>query len=272
MKMKNMRKLIIGLAAVALSACGVLRAEVITLEDFSGVTDGTALPSVPGWSLQSGTTNATVSSTAGYSGAGATMNNVSLYRYTIPTEDRMTAGGTTISGYSVKLQLGSVNSYQQAQILAGKNDGVNGLAVVFDGGTSDANTDNAIKISSGGTGWGSITYTTMNLNWKANDWYQVDFSNISLVSSGYGSAVTGYVTITDLTTSTILLSNQLVTGFGNSGTFNTIDSLLVGNKATSRQINFDDLSALAVPEPGALSLVGLTLLSIPLLRRRIRIS
>lgn len=255
--------LLITLAAHSASAA------VITLENFAGVANGTALTSVPNWSLQAGSTDtATVQSAAGYSGPGATLNTQSLYRYAIPGASQMTVG-SLLTGYSIKIQLGNTNNYQQAQVLLGKNDGVNGLAIVFDGGTSNVDSDNSIKVSSGGTNWGSVTYNTLaNTQWQSDAWYQVDFTNISLVSNGYGSAVTGYVTITNLNTQIQLVSNQLVTGFGNSGTFNTIDSVVVGNKGTARQINFDDITATTVPEPGIVSLALLAVGIIPFLYRR----
>jgi len=262
------------LIALTLAAHGSIQAAVITLENFTGVTNGTPLSSVPNWGLQAGSTDtATVQSTAGYNGSGATLNTQSLYRYAIPSANRMTVG-SLLTGYSIKLQLSSTNNYQQAQILLGKNDGVNGLAIVFDGGTNDTDTDNFIKLSSGGVSWGSITYNTLaNTQWQSNAWYQIDFTNISLVSTGFGSAVTGYVTITNLNTQIQLVSNQIVTGFGNSGTFNTIDSVVVGNKASARQMNFDDITATAVPEPGVVSLALLAAGIIPFIyRRRQRLS
>jgi len=270
MKTKGKLLTVASLVLGALISTTPLRAAVITMEDFSEVTSGTSLSSVPSWALSAGTNNAQVLGTVGYGGgSGATLNNVSLYRYAPPAVDTMTVS-SLVSGYSVKVQMSSANNYQQAQILIGKNDGVNGLAVVFDGGTADTNSDNIIKISSGGTSWGTITYTSLPLVWAANDWYQVDFSNISLVSSGYGAAVTGYVTITDMSTSTVLLSNQLITGFGNSGTFNTIDSIVLGNKSSGRVYNFDDLTVTTIPEPSTLSLGGLALLGLLFRRRSIR--
>ena len=253
-----------------LSMLGSTRASVITLQDFTGVSDGTVLTTLPGWSLQAGSDSATVSATAGYSGPGASVGDVSQYKYAVPAEDTQTVS-SSIAGYSVKLQLGGTNNYQQAQVLLGKHDGVNGLAVVFNGGTANTDADNFIQISSGGTSWGSVTYTSLDdLHWVSNDWYQVDFSNIALASSGFGSAVTGSVTITDLTSGTVLLSDQPITGFGSSGTFDTIDQIIVGNKSVSRALHFDDLAVTVVPEPAALSLLGLACLALPAFRRGIR--
>lgn len=260
------------LITLTLAAHSVAPAAVITLENFTGVANGAPLVSVPNWGLQAGTTDtAAVQSAAGYNGPGANISTQSLYRYAIPAANQATVG-SLLTGYSIKLQLSSTNNYQQAQVLLGKNDGVNGLAIVFDGGTNDTDADNSIKLSSGGTNWGSITYNTLaNTQWQSNAWYQIDFTNISLVSTGFGSAVTGYVTITNLNTQIQLVSNQVVTGLGNSGTFNTIDSVVVGNKGSSRQINFDDITATTVPEPGIVSLALLALAGIvPLLCRRHR--
>lgn len=260
MKPRKTWKLTSAGVAASLSLLSTLPAAVITLENFSGVANGTALTSVPNWSLQSGSPNeASVLDSAGYSGPGGNIANITLYKYAIPTAYTMTVGSDTI-GYSIKFQLSSLNNYQQAQILLGKNDGVNGLAVIFNGGTSNVDSDNYISLSSGGTNWGSITYNNVASSaWSANDWYQIDFTNISLVSAGYGSAVSGKVTITNITDQTVLVNNQTITGFGNSGVFNTIDSLVVGNKATSRSIHFDDITATTVPEPTTATLAVLAL-------------
>jgi len=264
MKLPPTWKLITAGAAAGFSLLGTLPAAVVTMEDFTGVANGTALTSVANWSLQSGSPdNATVLTAAGYQGPGGNIDNVTLYKYAIPAGDVMTVASNVI-GYSVKLQLSATNNYQQAQVLIGKNDGVNGLAVIFNGGTSNVDTDNTIQLSSGGSNWGSITYNTLASSaWKSNDWYQIDFSSIALTSTGLGTTVTGKVSITDVTTSTVFVSNQTITGFGNSGAFNTINSVVVGNKATSRNIHFDDLTATVVPEPApiALGLFGLAALA-----------
>ncbi|MBN8711649.1 MAG: PEP-CTERM sorting domain-containing protein [Verrucomicrobia bacterium] len=255
---------------LALAALTSTQAAVVTLEDFSGVTSGTLLSSVPSWSLQSGATDtATVTSTAGYQGgSGATITTQSQYKYAIPANYVMTPTSLT-SGYSIKMQLTSNNNYQQAQVLLGKNDGVNGLAVVFDGGTANGDADNSIKISSGGTGWGSVIYTNYSAaKWASDAWYEITFSNIALTNSGYGPAVTGLVTITNLNTGIALLSDAAITGFGNSGTFNTLNTVLVGNKGTARSIAFDDVTA-TVPEPATWALL-IPVLLITLLRRRTR--
>lgn len=256
---------------LALAALTPARAAVVTLENFTGVTSGTLLSSVPSWSLQSGSTDtATVTSSAGYQGPGATITTQAQYKYSVPTDYVMTPTSIT-SGYSIKMQLTSNNNYQQAQVLLGKSDGVNGLAVIFDGGTANGDTDNSIKISSGGTGWGSVTYTTYSsAKWASDAWYEITFSNIALVTSGYGSAVTGLVTITNLNTGVALLSDVAITGFGNSGTFNTINTVLVGNKGTARSLAFDDITA-TVPEPSTWALL-IPVLLITLLRRRARAS
>ncbi len=259
-------------AAIGLSLFGTLSAAVITLEDFTGVPDGTALTAVTNWSLQAGSPNAaTVLDSAGYDGPGADIPYASItsYKYVIPSEGIMTIGSDVI-GYSVKLQLSSVNSYQQAQILIGKNDGVNGLAVIFDGGTTNADTDNFIKISSGGTGWGSVTYAAVPSSaWTSGDWYQIDFTNIALVPSGVGpSNVTGNVTITNVTTQTVFVDNHSIASFGNSGIFNTINAVLIGNKSTGRSIHFDDITATVVPEPATLTLAVLALTTLAWRTRR----
>lgn len=257
---------------LALAALTPARAAVVTLENFTGVTSGTLLSAVPGWSLQSGSTDtAAVTSAAGYQGGpGATITTQAQYKYSIPTDYVMTPVSIT-SGYSIKMQLTSNNNYQQAQVLLGKNDGVNGLAVVFDGGTANGDADNSIKISSGGTGWGSVTYTTYSAaKWSSDAWYEITFSSITLTNAGYGSAVTGLVTITNLNTGVALLSNAAITGFGNSGTFNTLNTVLVGNKGTARSMAFDDITA-TVPEPSTWALL-IPVLIITLLRRRARAS
>ncbi|MFH1498826.1 MAG: PEP-CTERM sorting domain-containing protein [Verrucomicrobiota bacterium] len=269
------------LFAVALTAFVSLgytaaHAALATVDNFSSVTtDGTLLTTVSGWSGGTGANTASVSTEFGYGDSkGARIpSNGESYALTLSGGNALTAAdGPLEFKFNFRGSSGA-DAYQYTQIMIGQTGGVNGLVVEFNGGTSNASTDNSIRVSSGtGVSWSNVGLgsSLANSAWVSGDWYEVTI-NFSLLTTGIGQNVTGTLSVYDQTNSSYLIQNTSIAGTGTTGgAFNTANTVQLKNSGSARAFDVSDIRiGTAIPEPSSAAiLAGASILGFAVLRRR----
>lgn len=209
-------------------------------ETFSTAVNGTALENVPGWNLHYGTGESPkVLTAAGYEGAGARFTDKSSFRRTLPS-------GTRVADFELRIKLRVVadsDAYAMPQILLGKEGGVNGLAVRFNGGTKDGWEDNYIEISSGGESWGKTAFAKFpDAKWRKDRWYEVTVSATKTTGTGDAQPVaTVWIHELGAASPAVLADGLPAMRIGQSGTFEQIDSVIIGNAGSARSFDVDDI-------------------------------
>lgn len=240
-------------------------------EDFNSVANDTVLAGYNNWTKINDNDVAMVSASSGYSGsAGLSFPKVSQYRKNLTSAEKMTYSDGLLE-FRGKIMISATDSsYIIPTITVAESDGVNGISVRFNGGTSSSDQDNTIGISSSGTDWGTINYTSVPAAWKNNTWYEIVITGIQLLTTGNGLNVSAKLSVYEASNpSSILLDQVSINGFGTTnGSFDKIDAIIVTNAGGNRSFVLDDLSLAAVPEPAALGILSLGLALTVLKRTR----
>lgn len=224
---------------------GQAGAALVAWEDcLAEVADGSALESISGWSIASGTNSSwLVCGIAGHAGCGilAGSNFMRYERELTGTEiaDHSDSGFT----YEARVQLAADGDdrYAVSKLEVMESGGVNGFTVCFDGQSVLGPSDNRIRVSSGGTSWGNVTWTDYAVGWEAGIWYAVRLCNIQLPASGVSGARTAQLTVFETDDpSNVLLSEVPVTAFGNN-TFDKVDLLSIQEAGACRTTYIDEI-------------------------------
>ncbi|MFA6962515.1 MAG: PEP-CTERM sorting domain-containing protein [Opitutaceae bacterium] len=267
--MKASHRALAAFFSISLGLTGA-QAALVGIDNFSSVSDGTLLSAVSGWSTSS--TTATVSSGFGFGGSkGVEIVTAAQSNALILTGSNIMTSASGLVQFNADIRIGTTDSYNIPQILIGKNDGVNGFAIRFNGGTANGASDNFVQISSGtGTSWGSPGVATVaNSAWVPGDWYEVRLT-VSLPGTGTGQTVTGTLSIYNLSTSSYLLQNTSIAGLGSSGSFDTINVISLQGAGSNRTFDVSNLQiGTAIPEPSTAAILsGASILGFAVLRRR----
>jgi hypothetical protein len=269
MQLANPRSLILALAAFAIGASVPVRALTV-VDNFSSVADGTLLSGVSGWTSTS--TGGTVSSAYGYGGSkGAQITGTQSNTLVLTGGNVLTSASGQVE-FKSNILVADDGAYNKATLLIGKNDGVNAFVVYFFSGNVAGTDGNSIALSNGGGNWGTYSLGIVtNSTWIYNHWYEVTLTT-SLPATGAGNAVSGLVSIYDLTTSSWLIQNVSITATGSTGNFDTINAIsLKQSGAGPFDVSNLQLGVAAIPEPAtAASLAGLTVLGLVSFARRSR--
>ncbi|MEX0744086.1 MAG: PEP-CTERM sorting domain-containing protein [Phycisphaeraceae bacterium] len=272
------------------------------MEDFSGVTDGTNLEDLAGWTKDSGSAG-TVNTGDGYTDEGLRTGVITRYSRALTGSENVSGDGNSFSfvfrvahGNSTHRDAGYNMTYQ-----FGESGSDNAFVFVIDGGTVgdkasqnvaaspewQADRDNRVLYSSGGTDADNAAFEEASFNsnynsiWNYNLWYQVDITDINLAAGAAGNGVSALLTVTELGTGSggsnvVRLDEALITATGSDAgnpfdqidyfSFNRTRNSGVASWMDSSNTRLDDFTL--VPEPASLTLVGVG--GLLLIRRRQR--
>ncbi|PAW79936.1 MAG: hypothetical protein B9S32_01010 [Verrucomicrobia bacterium Tous-C9LFEB] len=240
------------LAAACLFAAPAVFAESVAFEEtFSAAQDGSALVEAEGWKLSFGEdSSARVELAAGFSGQGARIERKEQYQRLIP-EDHVHFLQEGIPGeFRMKIRFMTPNDgYTIAQVLIGRNDGIHGLALRFNGGEHDGFADNFLQVSRGGKSWGVIEFANFKAaTWQKQTWYEIAITDI-LPEAGSGSnKVHAKLTVREVDgAQTVLLEAVPIESVGTTGGFTKINVVLVGNCGAPSAFDIDDIKVQAGP-------------------------
>lgn len=195
----------------------------------------------------------------GFGGSGGFyMPKVAQYKKMLSASETVTAADGPVEFHAKILMPLSDSSYVLPSISLAKNNGVDALTVRFYGGASTNASDNSIQLSSGGVSWGSTTYTSLTVAWQNNTWYDIVISDVQLLTTGFGTNVSGKVTVfQSANPSNVLVDHAVITGVGtSSGSFDKIDTVIVASAGGNKAFVLDDLSLAPVPEPAVAGVMG----------------
>lgn len=215
---------------------------VANIDSFSGIAEGTSLNDLPGWKgvFDDGAKNE-VCIQAGYTGTGLRIKKGGGKK--ILTGEQIISSESGRYEFHMKIRFVTQNdAYAQIKLIIGQDDGVNGLVVRFNGGSSDGLGDNFVEVSSGGKNWGRIDYAKQaNAKWKKETWYEIVISDIQLADKGQPAKLS----ISELGDSpSAILEAADVYFLGNPHTFGKINLIQIANDSTTREFDIDDLSLL----------------------------
>lgn len=232
------------LAALLLAAAPALAAENYR-EPFSAAAEHALLRDLPGWGLyQDGKGAAELSIAAGYEGMGARLSGNEQYRRRLGAGEAQSVAASPEFRCKLRVMAPS-DAYAQVQVLVGRDDGIHGLAIRFQGGKQDGSQDNVIQVSDGGVNWGRVHFTDCpGSAWKKETWYEIVLGPIR----DEDGRVTARLVVREAGDGgAVLVDGQTAAATG--GTFGAIDVVIVGNVGTDRAFHLDDLSLVTPSAP-----------------------
>ncbi|MDR1282172.1 MAG: hypothetical protein LBK99_15330 [Opitutaceae bacterium] len=241
------------LSALLIMAMPVIASgDAVYTEDFPDAPEGVLLKNMPGWHLNyplsASGEGAVVTARAGYRGAGIRFSLGETFIKILPEGRGVLMEGAPVE-FRFKIRLID-DAYAAAQILVGKNDGVNGLSVRFMGGKNGGVEDNMLRVSAGGENWGrGKSEDIAEARWRSEVWYEVILSNIRNTGPALnGESVTALLSVIEVANpQNVLVKDRPVSGVGAAGKFDRIDAIVIGNMGVRRVFDIDDISLQKMP-------------------------
>jgi hypothetical protein len=223
-------------------------------ETFAGVATATPIDTLPGWHLHYGKGAAPlVLTAAGWRGPGVRFNGNASFNRILhdadPTAGRIARptvrpGAQPADAFEFRIKLrvmADTDYYVIPQILLGKDGGVHGLGVRFNGGTKDGWEDNTVQVSTGGANWGSAIFQEVpSSRWRKGVWYEITVTGLAATADGSESTVRLRITEAGVDGKP-LVDDAPVAFIGGAG-FKSPDLVIIGNAGAGSVFDVDDLA------------------------------